>query len=191
MNDTTLTPQQIVRRKAAGQPLNQGEVEVEQRHLISVLLENSIGALNRVTNLFSARNFNLESVTVGPTNDSSISRITLVARGNNRKMSQVVSQLGRLVDTLEVEDLTKIDHVERELCLVKIKYTKDTRAEIKDICDVFRGRVVDIKPDSMTLEVTGPATKVNAFVGMMAPYDIQDIARSGRVAMRRELIYGN
>jgi len=188
---STLTPQQIVRRKAAGQPLNTEEKEVEQRHLITVLLENSIGALNRVTNLFSARNFNLESVTVGPTNDKSISRITLVARGNNRKMSQVVTQLGRLVDTLEVDDLTHEDHVERELCLVKVRYTRETRPEIKDICDVFRGRVVDIKPNTMTLEVTGPATKVNAFVGMMAPFEIQEIARSGRVAMRRELIYGD
>ncbi len=191
MSTETLTPQQIVRRKAAGQPLNQDEKEVEKRHLISVLLENSIGALNRVTNLFSARNFNLESVTVGPTNDPSLSRLTLVARGNNRKMSQVVSQLGRLVDALEVEDLTNIEHVERELCLVKVRYDKQSRAEIKDICDVFRGRVVDIKPDSMTVEVTGPATKVNAFVGMMAPYHIDEIARSGRVAMKRELIYGN
>jgi acetolactate synthase I/III small subunit len=191
MATKTLTPQQIIRRKAAGEPIHHDDVELIQRHIITVLLENSIGALNRVSNMFSQRGFNLESVSVGETDDATISRLTLVTTGNARIIGQVLRQLVNLVDTLKVEDLTTEEYVERELCLIKVRYTTTNRPEIMDTVTIFRGKVVDITPDSMTFEVTGPAKKINALIGLMRPYGIQEVARSGRVAMRRSLVYGD
>ncbi|MDX1429175.1 MAG: acetolactate synthase small subunit [Rhodothermales bacterium] len=191
MPSDTLTPQQIFRKKAAGESIEPGEPESVHRHVIVVLLENSIGALNRVANMFSARGFNLESVSVGPTDDHSISRMTIVTTGNDRIIGQVLQQLNNLVDTLMVDDVTTEDFVERELCLIKVGFTKETRAELMDTIEIFRGNVVNITPDSMTFELTGPTTKINAFVGMMQPHGIKEIARSGRVAMRRKLVFGD
>lgn len=181
----TLTPQQILRKRKAGEPLVPGEPEQVHRHTISVLLENTIGALIRVVNLFSARGFNLESVTVGETDDPTVSRMTLVTTGNDRIIGQVLRQLDRLVDTLHVEDLTGSSFVERELCLLKVRYSNETRAAIMDTAEVFRGKVVDITPDTMTFELTGPTSKIEAFIKLMKPHGILEVARSGRVAMRR------
>lgn len=191
MAPETLTPQQIFRKKAAGEGIEPGEPESVHRHVIIVLLENSIGALNRVANMFSARGFNLESVSVGPTDDPSVSRMTIVTTGNDRIIGQVLQQLNNLVDTLLVDDVTNEDFVERELCLIKVSFTKETRAELMDTINIFRGNVVNITPDTMTFELTGPTTKINAFVGMMQPHGIKEIARSGRVAMRRKLVFGD
>ena len=190
MVDTSLTPQQIFRKKAAGEPLKEGEAPEIRRHIINVTLENTIGALNRVSNLFSQRGFNLESVAVGKTDDATLYRMTLVTAGTMRKIEQVLTQLGNLVDTVEVEDLTDIEYVERELCLLKVRYTGPNRSQIKDISDIFRGKVIDITAETMTFELTGPAKKINAFVGMMHPFGIAELHRSGRVAMRRALIHG-
>jgi acetolactate synthase-1/3 small subunit len=184
-----LTPQQIFRKQAAGEPIQPGEEEQVHRHVITVLLENSIGALNRVANMFSARGFNLESVAVGETDDANTSRMTLVTTGNDRIIGQVIRQLNNLVDTLVVDDLTQSEYVERELCLLKVSYSTDTRAELMDIVDIFRGKVVNITPETMTFELTGPTTKINAFVGMMRPHGIVEVARSGRVAMRRNMAF--
>lgn len=181
----TLTPQQILRKRKAGEPLVPGEPEQVHRHTISVLLENTIGALIRVVNLVSARGFNLESVTVGETDDPTVSRMTLVTTGNDRIIGQVLRQLDRLVDTLHVEDLTGSSFVERELCLLKVRYSNETRAAIMDTAEVFRGKVVDITPDTMTFELTGPTSKIEAFIKLMKPHGILEVARSGRVAMRR------
>ncbi|NNE46314.1 MAG: acetolactate synthase small subunit [Rhodothermales bacterium] len=191
MATKTLTPQQIFRKKAAGESLQQGDPESVHRHVIIVLLENSIGALNRVANMFSARGFNLESVSVGPTDDDGISRMTIVTTGNDRIIGQVLRQLINLVDTLLVDDVTQEEYVERELCMIKVGYTRETRAEMMDTIEIFRGNVVNITPDTMTFELTGPTTKINAFVGMMEPHGIKEIARSGRVAMRRALVFGD
>lgn len=191
MATETLTPQQIFRRKAAGESVQPGEPESVRRHVICLLLENTIGALNRVANMFSARGFNLESVSVGPTDDPSISRMTLVTTGNDRIIGQVLQQLNNLVDTLIVDDVTTEDYVERELCLLKVGYARETRAELMDTIEIFRGNVVNITPETMTFELTGPTTKINAFVGMMQPHGIKEIARSGRVAMRRSLVFGD
>ena len=191
MATKTLTPQQIIRKKAAGEPINPDDPQLVHRHIITVKLENSIGALNRVANLFYARGFNLESVAVGETDDPTISYLTLVTTGNDRIIAQVLRQLGNLIDALKVEDLTNEEHVERELCLLKVRYTRDNRSEVMDTVNIFRGKVVDITPDTMTFELTGPTTKVNAFVGLMKPHGIVDVARSGRVAMRRSLVYGD
>ena len=191
MASQTLTPQQIYRKKAAGESIQPGEPEAVNRHVIVVTLENTIGALNRVANMFSARGFNLESVSVGITDDAGVSRMTIVTTGNDRIIGQVLQQLNNLVDTLLVDDVTKEDYVERELCLVKVEFTRETRAELMDTIEIFRGNVVNITPDTMTFELTGPTTKINAFVGMMRPHGIKEIARSGRVAMRRTLVFGD
>lgn len=191
METIELTPQQIFRKKAAGVPIHPDEPEKTNRHIISVLLNNSMGALIRVANMFSQRGFNLESVTVGETDDPTVSRMTLVTSGNNRVIEQVERQLNNLVDTLEVDDLTHSEHVERELCLLKVGYDTDSRSAIMDLNEIFKGKVVDITHDTITFEITGPTTKINAFVGMMRPYGILEIARSGRVAMRRALVHGS
>lgn len=190
-DQSTLTPQQIIRKKAQGEPLDPGEKKHEHRHIIAVLVENSIGALNRVINLFSARGFNLESVTVGVTDDRSTSRMTIVTTGDDRIIAQVNRQLNRLVDVLEVEDLTASEIVERELCLVKVGYTTENRSELMGTLEIFRGKVVDVTTATMTFELTGPSKKINAFIGMMRRHGIEEIARSGRVAMRRALQFGS
>ena len=189
--ERNLTQQQILRMKANGETVLHDAPEAPRRHVIAVLLENHVGALNRVVNLFSARNFNLESVTVGVTEDPEVSRLTIVTSGTRRRIKQVLRLLDRLLDTLSVEDLASDALVERELCLLRIGYTKDNRAEVTDIADIFRARVIDVTPETMTFEVTGPTAKVNAFVGMMRPHGIVEMARSGRVAMRRALAYGD
>jgi acetolactate synthase-1/3 small subunit len=191
MPETDLTEQQIRRKKESGEPIFEDEKEDAHRHIIALTVENSIGALNRIVNMFSQRGFNLERVTVGETDDSSIARMTLVTTGNDRIIAQVLRQLNNLVDTLEVEDLTQKEHVERELCLLKVRYTSANRAELMDTIDIFRGKVVDITPATMTFELTGPTKKVNAFIGLMRPHGIVEIARSGRVAMHRALFYGD
>ena len=185
MPTDTFTSQQIIRRKAAGQPVEPGDAEQVHRHTITVLVENSIGALIRVVNMFSARGFNLESVTVGETDDPHVSRMNIVTTGNDRIIAQVLRQLNRLIDTLEVDDVTGSDFVERELCLLKVRYGPENRAEIMDVNTIFRGKVVDITPETMTFELTGPTDKIDAFVNMMRPHGIAEVARSGRVAMRR------
>ncbi len=189
MQPPTLTPQQIYRKSAAGEPFGPGQAEQRHRHVITVLLENSIGALNRVVNLFSARGFNLESVVVGETEEPSISRMTLVTTGNDRIIGQVIRQLNNLVDALHVDDLTDKAFVERELCLLKVAVRPETRAELLDTLDIFRGKVINVTPESMTFELTGPNRKVNAFIGMMRPHGILEVARSGRVAMRRKMVF--
>ncbi|PSQ97836.1 MAG: acetolactate synthase small subunit [Bacteroidetes bacterium SW_9_63_38] len=191
-DEKTLTLQQIRRKRKFGEailPEEEDETEQEHRHIIAVTLENTIGALNRVTNLFSARGFNLESVAVGETEDPSIARLTLVTVGNDRIVAQITRQLDGLVNTYDITDLTDAEHVERELCLLKVQYTSDTRSEILDIKDIFRGRVVNVTPETMILEVTGPNKKINAFIGMMEAHGIEEVARSGQVAMHRALQY--
>ena len=160
------------------------------RCVLAVRLENHIGALNRVANLFSARGFNLDSVTVSPTDDPTVSRMTIATTGTARGIEQAVAQLSGLVDVLAVEDLTAEEHVERELCLARVAYTADTRAELVDLIGLYRGTVVDVAPDALMVELTGPSTKINSFVAHMTRFGVTDVARSGRVAMRRALVYG-
>lgn len=186
-----LTPQQILRKRKFGEPIYEDDTASENRHVIAVLVKNTIGAFNRVANMFSARGFNLESVAVGGTDEEGVARMTLATTGNDRIIAQVIRQLDSLVDTLQVDDLTDEEYVERELCLLKMRYTSDNRAELMDTLDIFRGKVVDVKPGTMTFELTGPTKKINAFIGMMRNHEIAEIARSGRVAMRRALFYGD
>lgn len=181
----TLTPQQLIRKRAAGEPVEPGAPPQIHQHIINVLLENSMGALIRVVNMFSARGFNLDSVTVGVTDDPTISRLCIVTRGNDRVISQILRQLNRLVDTIQVDDVTGTDFVERELCIIKVRCRGEKRAEVLQVNEIFRGRVVDVTPDILALEIVGPTKKVDAFVNLMKPHGIDEVARSGRVAMQR------
>ncbi len=190
MTTPTLTPQQVFRKRAAGEAVEPGEAPAPRRCILAVRLENHIGALNRVANLFSARGFNLDAVTVSPTDDASVSRMTITTSGTTRQVEQTLAQLGALVDVLEVEDLTEAEHVERELCLVRVGYAPENRAELMDLIAIYKGTVVDVTPDAMMVELAGPSTKINSFVAQMTRFGITDVARSGRVAMRRALIYG-
>jgi acetolactate synthase-1/3 small subunit len=187
MSTQTLTQEQLFRRHAAGDPILSEMPEAATQHMITVTLENSIGALNRVVNMFSQRGFNLKSVSVGETLSTDTSRMTLVTTGNTRTIGQVVRQLENLVDTLTIDNVTDEPHVERELCLLRVEATSANRTELCGIADIFRGKVVNITPDSMTFEVSGPPGKINGFVGMMQEFHVLEVARSGRVCMRRNL----
>ena len=155
------------------------------KHTISLLVENTFGAFDRVATMFSAKGFNLHSLTIGETEIRDISRMTIVTSGDDQIIGQVVKQLNRLVDTIKVIDLTEHDRTERELALVAVNYQKGSLEELKNINDIFRGKVVDINNKSITLEITGPPAKINAAVNVLMPYGIKEMARSGTVALRR------
>jgi len=155
------------------------------KHIISVLVENKFGTLNRVAAMFSARGFNLESISIGETEDTEISRMTIVTRGDDRIISQVLKQLNRLIDTIKVSDLTHQPHVERELLLMSLKLGAASRTEIFELINVFKGKVVDIKQKSITIEVIGSPDKINTAIDLFRPFGIRELARSGAVAIHR------
>ncbi len=157
-----------------------------KKHTISALVENHFGVLASVAGLFSSRGFNIKSLSVGETEDPSISRMTIVAKGDDRILEQVMKQLNRLVDVIKVIDLTIQDYVDRELLLIKVSTSKAARSEIMEIVHVFRSRIVDISPNTMTVEATGTEAKINAIIGMLRPFGIKEIARTGKVALLRE-----
>jgi acetolactate synthase-1/3 small subunit len=158
------------------------------KHTISVLLENKFGALNRVAGMFSAKGYNLESITVGPTEDSSISRMTIVTRGDDAIIEQIIKQLNKLIDTLKVVDLTYESFMERELALIKIGTTPENRSEIMQVVEIFRAKIIDISLKTVTVEATGSGQKVDAIIKMLKPFHIKEIARTGRVALKREFV---
>lgn len=159
---------------------------IVQKHTISALVENHFGVLCRVSGLFASRGFNIDSLSVGETEDPSISRMTIVVKGDDRMLEQVNKQLGRLVDVIKVIDMTKGSFVERELALIKVSADKTTRSEIIQITEIFRANIVDVSPGSMTIEATGKDDKINAILGMLKPFGIKEIARTGSVALLRE-----
>jgi len=157
------------------------------RHTISVTVENKFGVLSRVVGLFSGRGFNIESLSVGETIDPEISRITIVTRGDDRIIEQVTKQLRKLVDVIKVTDLTDMNFVDREMILVKVNATEKTKAEILRINEIFRGKIVDVSPASYTFEITGDEGKIQAFIKLIKPFGVKEIARTGKVAIGREL----
>jgi acetolactate synthase-1/3 small subunit len=157
------------------------------RHTISVLVENEFGVLARVAGLFSGRGFNIESLTVAETLDPTMSRITLVTRGDDRVIEQITKQLNKLISVVNVIDFTQTNHVERELALVKVTADEKTRAEVMHIVDIFRGKVIDVSPRSYLIEVTGDEDKITAILDLLRPLGIKEIARTGKVAMHRGL----
>lgn len=156
------------------------------RHTISLLVDNESGVLSRVSGLFSARGFNIESLNVAPAHDPDTSRITLVTSGDDYIIQQIIKRFNNMVNVIKVTDLTELNRVEREMVLIKVDASKETKAEILRITDIFRAKVVDISPRSYTLEITGDLEKVNAFIDMLVPFGIKEIARTGTVAMIRE-----
>src|SRR5215470_11035385 len=142
------------------------------RHTISVLVENEFGVLARVAGLFSGRAFNIESLTVAETLDPSISRITLVTRGDDQVLDQITKQLNKLISVVKVIDFTPTKHVERELALIKVTADEKTRAEVMHIVDIFRGKVIDVSPQAYLIEVTGDEDKISAILELLAPLGI-------------------
>jgi len=155
------------------------------KHTISVLVENKFGTLNRVAAMFSARGFNLESISIGETEDREISRMTIVTRGDDMIISQILKQLNRLIDTIKVNDLTHKPHIARELLLMTLKLDRSKQREIFELINVFKGKVVDIKQKSITIEVIGSPDKINTAIDLFRPFGIKEIARSGTVALNR------
>lgn len=156
-----------------------------RKHTISVLVENKFGVLSRVAGLFSARGYNIESLSVGETLDASVSRMTIVVRGDEFVIEQVTKQLHKLIDVIKVSDLTDDSHVERELVLVRVNAEPQLRAEILRTADIFRARVIDVTPTSFTLEATGDEGKLEAFLELLRPMGIQEVVRTGKVAIAR------
>jgi len=155
------------------------------RHTISVLVANEPGVLSRVSGLFSGRGFNIESLNVAETLDPSVSRMTLITRGNDQIIEQIIKQLNKLVSVLKVVDLTGSDYVGREMALIKVAAEASSRAEVLRIVDIFRGRVVDVSPKSYTMEITGDEEKIQAVIDLLAPIGIVEIVRTGKVAIGR------
>ncbi|MBU9889282.1 MAG: acetolactate synthase small subunit [Candidatus Omnitrophica bacterium] len=155
------------------------------KHTISVLVENHFGVLARVAGLFSARGFNIDSLTVGETQDPEVSRMTVIAQGDDRIVDQIMKQLNKLVDVITVEDLTDKDIIERELVLIKIGATATTRNDIMHVVNTFRAKIVDVNPDSMTIEVTGSEGKIDAMLELLRPFDLREVVRTGQIAMAR------
>ena len=157
------------------------------KHTISVLVENKFGVLARVASLFSAKGYNIESLSVGETVEPDVSRMTIVVAGDDMILEQIVKQLRRLIDVIKVSDLTQGSFVDREMVLIKVNVTPSTRSEILNIVDIFRGKIVDISPKNYTIEITGDRGKIDAILTMLVPFGIKEIARTGKVAMTRGL----
>lgn len=149
------------------------------RHIISVLMENEPGALSRVVGLFSQRGYNIESLNVAPTEDPTLSRLTLTTMGDDKKIEQITKHLNRLVDVVKLVDLTEGAHIEREMMLVKVRATGAQRAEIKRCTDIFRGQIVDVGPTVYTLQITGTSDKLDAFLQSVGDAAILEVVRSG------------
>jgi acetolactate synthase-1/3 small subunit len=155
------------------------------RHIISLLLENEAGALSRVAGLFSARGYNIESLTVAPTNDPTLSRMTLVTRGSDEIIEQITKQLNKLVDVVKMLDLTGYSHIEREMMMVKVRAEGADREEIKRLSDIFRGRIIDVNDRAYVIELTGTGEKLDAFISALGSRPIEEVVRSGAMAIAR------
>ena len=155
------------------------------RHIISILIENESGALSRVAGLFSARGYNIESLTVAPTEDPSLSRMTLVTRGSEEIIEQITKQLNKLIDVVKLIDLAESFHIERELMMIKIRTTGEMRDEIRSMADIFRGNIIDVTPTTYIVEMTGPSEKLDAFIAAIEPDTIIEVVRSGPTGISR------
>lgn len=155
------------------------------RHTISVLVENKFGVLARVASLFSGRGFNIESLTVAETLDPTISRMTIVTSGDDRIIEQIIKQLRKLIDVIKVVDLEEYEYIDRELALIKVTAEGAGRAEILRMIEIFRGKVVDVTPETYTVEITGDESKIKAFIELLKPFGIREIVRTGKVAITR------
>ena len=158
---------------------------MQHQHTISVVVENEFGVLARVSGLFSGRGFNIDSLSVAPTNDESLSRITITTRGDDAILEQITKQLNKLVDVIKVLDFSDDSAIERELALIKVAAEDDSRAEVLRIVDIFRAKIIDVTPKSYTIEATGNPVKINAILDLLRPLGLKELVRTGAVAIGR------
>jgi acetolactate synthase-1/3 small subunit len=155
------------------------------RHTLSVLVENRFGVLTRVAGMFSGRGFNIDTLNVAPTLDASMSRMTIVVRGDDKTLEQVVKQTEKLVDVIKVDDFRDDEFVDRELVLMRVNVNDNTRSEVLQICDVFRAKIIDVRLDKLVIEITGNEGKISKFISLMENFGIAEITRTGKVALSR------
>jgi len=156
------------------------------RHTISVLVENKFGVLTRIAGLFSGRGYNIDTLNVAPTQEPDTSRMTIVTRGDDATVDQIVKQLNKLVNVLEVQDFSEADFIDRELVLVRVTVNAKSRAEIMQITDIFRAKIVDVQPKSLTIEITGDEGKIEKFLGLMKTFGVLELTRTGKIALARK-----
>ena len=157
------------------------------RHTISLLVENTLGCLSRIAGLFSSSGYNIDSISVGDdASESGLTRMTIVTHGDDRVIEQITKQLNKVVDVVKVADLTNESFVNRELALIKVSAPQNQRSEIIQVVDVFRGKIIDISPKTLTIEATGSEDKINAIISMLRQFGLREVARTGRVALKRE-----
>jgi acetolactate synthase-1/3 small subunit len=156
------------------------------RHTISILVENKFGVLTRVAGLFSGRGYNIDSLNVAPTHDATASRMTIVTRGDDATLEQIVKQLNKLPDVIKVQDFRDGEYVDRELVLIKVTVDAKARAEVMQITDIFRAKIVDVQPKSLTIEITGNESKVEKFINLMETFGITELTRTGKAALPRK-----
>ena len=156
------------------------------RHTISVLVENKFGVLTRVAGLFSGRGYNIDTLNVGPTLDPKVSRMTIITHGDEATLEQIIKQLNKLPDVLKVQNFGEGEYVDRELVLVKVGVDSKSRAEVMQITDIFRAKIVDVQPKSLTIEVTGNEGKVEKFVALMQSFGVIELTRTGKIALARK-----
>jgi acetolactate synthase-1/3 small subunit len=156
------------------------------RHTISVLVENKFGVLTRVTGLFSGRGYNIDTLNVAPTSEANTSRMTVVTRGDDATLAQIVKQLNKLPEVLEVRDFAADQYVDRELVMVKVSVNSASRAEVMQMTDIFRAKIVDVQPKTLTIEITGNESKIEKFLVLMKSFGILDLTRTGKVALPRK-----
>ncbi len=157
----------------------------QKRHIISALVYNKPGVLARISTLFAARGYNIDSLAVGETDNPEISRMTIVVRGDEKILEQVEKQLNKLIDVIKVYEFSKVDHVERDLVLVKVNATNKNRAEIIEIAEIFRAKIVDVSHQTIVFEITGDEDKISAFIKLLKPYGIKELVRTGVIAIAR------
>ena len=156
------------------------------RHTISVLVENKFGVLTRVAGLFSGRGYNIDTLNVGPTHDPVLSRMTIVTHGDDSTLEQIVKQLNKLPNVIKVQNFSEGEYVDRELLLVKVGVDSKSRAEVMQITDIFRAKIVDVQPKTLAIEITGNASKVEKFLDLMKTFGVLELTRTGQVALPRK-----
>lgn len=156
------------------------------RHTLSVLVENKFGVLTRIAGMFSGRGFNIDSLNVGPTLNPSISRMTIVVRGDDTVLEQVTKQLNKLVDVIDIQDFREGEYVDRELVMLRVSVDSKTRAEVMQLCDIFRAKIIDVQHKKLAIEITGNESKIDKFLFLMEPFGTSDLTRTGKVAMSRK-----
>ena len=156
------------------------------RHTVSVLVENKFGVLTRVAGLFSGRGYNIDTLNVAPTQQANTSRMTIVTVGDDATLDQIVKQLNKLVNVLEVVDFRESEFIDRELVLVRVTVNTKTRAEIMQMTDIFRAKIVDVQPKSLTIEITGDESKIDKFLRLMNTFGVLELTRTGKIALARK-----